>query len=210
MMARCWPSREGMAQVWGEDFCCHEACAFRRGRCRAGCPRRWRRGTRKAPCHRCRNRQSRSRAIPALQDRAVFRSRAVQNESRYREGGRGRATCRRARCSVAFRIGGVAREFAATALEGIEGGEDQLVFVGRSLGEQAKVGRRPRTPDTEVSGSGKHEFRGAAVDGYAAISKVFSVIAAKIRVDIPAVDISEVMDDVATLLDYSIATQGCL
>jgi type I restriction enzyme, R subunit len=34
------------------------------------------------------------------------------------------------------------------------------------------------------------------------------VIAAKIRVDIPAADISEVMDDVASLLDYSIATQG--
>lgn len=43
---------------------------------------------------------------------------------------------------------------------------------------------------------------------YAPICKVFAVIAAKIRVDIPAADISEVMDDVASLLDYSIATQG--
>ena len=34
------------------------------------------------------------------------------------------------------------------------------------------------------------------------------VIAAKIRIDIPAADISDVMDDVASLLDYSIATQG--
>src|SRR6266478_2471922 len=30
----------------------------------------------------------------------------------------------------------------------------------------------------------------------------------KIRIDIPAADISDVMDDVASLLDYSIATQG--
>jgi hypothetical protein len=43
---------------------------------------------------------------------------------------------------------------------------------------------------------------------FAPICKVFSVIAAKIRLDIPAIDISEVMDEVATLLDYSIATQG--
>jgi type I restriction enzyme R subunit len=47
-----------------------------------------------------------------------------------------------------------------------------------------------------------------AANEYAAICKVFSVIAAKIRIDIPATDISEVMSDVASLLDYSIATQG--
>jgi type I restriction enzyme R subunit len=47
-----------------------------------------------------------------------------------------------------------------------------------------------------------------AANEYAPICKVFSVIAAKIKVDIPATDISEVLDDVATLLDYSVATQG--
>ena len=47
-----------------------------------------------------------------------------------------------------------------------------------------------------------------AANEFGPICKVFSVIAAKIRVDIPAADISEVMDDVAALLDYSIATQG--
>jgi len=47
-----------------------------------------------------------------------------------------------------------------------------------------------------------------AANEYAPICKVFSVIAAKIKVDIPATDISEVMSDVASLLDYSIATQG--
>lgn len=47
-----------------------------------------------------------------------------------------------------------------------------------------------------------------AANEYAPICKVFSVIAAKIRVDIPAADISDVMDDVSSLLDYSIATQG--
>ena len=43
---------------------------------------------------------------------------------------------------------------------------------------------------------------------FAAICKVFAVIAAKIRADIPIPDISDVMDEVSTLLDYSIATQG--
>jgi type I restriction enzyme, R subunit len=47
-----------------------------------------------------------------------------------------------------------------------------------------------------------------AANDYAPICKVFSVIAAKIKIDIPATDISEVMSDVASLLDYSIATQG--
>jgi type I restriction enzyme R subunit len=47
-----------------------------------------------------------------------------------------------------------------------------------------------------------------AANEYAPICKVFSVIAAKIKIDIPATDISEVMSDVASLLDYSIATQG--
>ena len=47
-----------------------------------------------------------------------------------------------------------------------------------------------------------------AANEFAPISKVFSVIAAKIRSDIPAADISGVMDDVSSLLDYSIATQG--
>jgi type I restriction enzyme R subunit len=47
-----------------------------------------------------------------------------------------------------------------------------------------------------------------AANEYASICKVLSVIAAKIRIDVPVTDISEVMDDVATLLDYSIATQG--
>jgi type I restriction enzyme R subunit len=47
-----------------------------------------------------------------------------------------------------------------------------------------------------------------AANEYAPICKVFSVVAAKIRVDIPATDISEVMNDVSSLLDYSIATQG--
>jgi type I restriction enzyme R subunit len=43
---------------------------------------------------------------------------------------------------------------------------------------------------------------------FTAICKVFSVIAAKIRSDVPTADISEVMDEVSALLDYSIATQG--
>ncbi len=47
-----------------------------------------------------------------------------------------------------------------------------------------------------------------AANEYAPICKVFSVIAAKIKIDIPATDISEVMNDVSSLLDYSIATQG--
>ena len=47
-----------------------------------------------------------------------------------------------------------------------------------------------------------------AANEYAPICKVFSVIAAKIKIDIPATDISEVMSDVSSLLDYSIATQG--
>lgn len=47
-----------------------------------------------------------------------------------------------------------------------------------------------------------------AANEYASICRVFSVIAAKIRVDIPAADISDVMGDVSSLLDYSIATQG--
>lgn len=48
----------------------------------------------------------------------------------------------------------------------------------------------------------------AAANEVSAICKVFSVLAAKIRSDLPAADISEVMDEVATLLDYSVATQG--
>jgi len=47
-----------------------------------------------------------------------------------------------------------------------------------------------------------------AANEFTPICKVLSVIAAKIRVDIPAADISEVMNDVSALLDYSIATQG--
>jgi len=47
-----------------------------------------------------------------------------------------------------------------------------------------------------------------AANEFAPICKVLSVIAAKIKVDIPAADISEVMNDVSSLLDYSIATQG--
>ena len=47
-----------------------------------------------------------------------------------------------------------------------------------------------------------------AASEFAPICKVFSVVAAKIRLDIPTVDISEVMDEVSNLLDYSIATQG--
>jgi type I restriction enzyme R subunit len=47
-----------------------------------------------------------------------------------------------------------------------------------------------------------------AANEFSSICKVFSVIAAKIRSDLPAADISEVMDDVSTLLDYSISTQG--
>jgi type I restriction enzyme, R subunit len=47
-----------------------------------------------------------------------------------------------------------------------------------------------------------------AANEFAAICKVFSVIAAKIRSDLPASDISEVMDEVSALLDYSIATEG--
>jgi type I restriction enzyme R subunit len=47
-----------------------------------------------------------------------------------------------------------------------------------------------------------------AANEFAAICKVFSVIAAKIRSDLPAADISEVMEEVSSLLDYSISTQG--
>jgi type I restriction enzyme, R subunit len=47
-----------------------------------------------------------------------------------------------------------------------------------------------------------------AANEFSAMCKVFSVIAAKIRSDLPAADISEVMDEVSTLLDYSIATEG--
>jgi type I restriction enzyme R subunit len=47
-----------------------------------------------------------------------------------------------------------------------------------------------------------------AANDLSAICKVFSVIAAKIRSDLPAADISDVMEEVSTLLDYSISTQG--
>jgi len=47
-----------------------------------------------------------------------------------------------------------------------------------------------------------------AANEFSAMCKVVAVIAAKIRSDVPAVDISEVMDEVSTLLDYSIATEG--
>jgi type I restriction enzyme, R subunit len=47
-----------------------------------------------------------------------------------------------------------------------------------------------------------------AANEFTAICKVFAVIAAKIRSDVPAADISEVMDEISSLLDYSIATQG--
>jgi type I restriction enzyme R subunit len=48
----------------------------------------------------------------------------------------------------------------------------------------------------------------AAANEFSPICRVFSVIAAKIRSDLPAADISEVIDEVSSLLDYSIATQG--
>ena len=47
-----------------------------------------------------------------------------------------------------------------------------------------------------------------AANEFSVICKVFSVIAAKIRSDLPAADISDVMDEVSSLLDYSISTQG--
>src|SRR3984893_16627561 len=47
-----------------------------------------------------------------------------------------------------------------------------------------------------------------AASEFSAMCKVFSVIAAKIRSDLPAADISEVMADVSALLDYSISTEG--
>lgn len=47
-----------------------------------------------------------------------------------------------------------------------------------------------------------------AANEFTAICKVFAVIAAKIRSDVPAADISDVMEEVSTLLDYSISTQG--
>jgi type I restriction enzyme, R subunit len=47
-----------------------------------------------------------------------------------------------------------------------------------------------------------------AANEFSAICKVFSVIAAKIRSEIPAPDISAVMDEVSGLLDYSISAQG--
>jgi type I restriction enzyme, R subunit len=47
-----------------------------------------------------------------------------------------------------------------------------------------------------------------AANEFSAICKVFAVIAAKIRSDLPTVDISEVMDEIAILLDYSISTEG--
>jgi type I restriction enzyme R subunit len=47
-----------------------------------------------------------------------------------------------------------------------------------------------------------------AANEFGKIRKVFAVIAEKIRSDIPAADISGVMEDVAELLDNSIATEG--
>jgi len=47
-----------------------------------------------------------------------------------------------------------------------------------------------------------------AANEFSALCKVFSVIAAKIRSDLPAADISDVLDEVSSLLDYSISTQG--
>jgi type I restriction enzyme R subunit len=47
-----------------------------------------------------------------------------------------------------------------------------------------------------------------AANEFGTICKVFAVIAEKIRSDIPAADISGVMEDVAELLDNSIATEG--
>jgi type I restriction enzyme R subunit len=48
----------------------------------------------------------------------------------------------------------------------------------------------------------------SAANEFGAIRKVFAVIAQKIRVDIPAPDISEVMEQVEDVLDQSIATEG--
>jgi type I restriction enzyme R subunit len=47
-----------------------------------------------------------------------------------------------------------------------------------------------------------------AANEFGAIRKVFAVIAEKIRIDIPTPDISEVMEQVADVLDQSIATEG--
>ena len=47
-----------------------------------------------------------------------------------------------------------------------------------------------------------------AANEFGAMRKVFAVIAEKIRSEIPAADISGVMDDVADVLDQSIATEG--
>lgn len=48
----------------------------------------------------------------------------------------------------------------------------------------------------------------SAANEFGPIRKIFSVITEKIRSEIPAADISEVMDEVAQLLDQSIATEG--
>jgi type I restriction enzyme, R subunit len=48
----------------------------------------------------------------------------------------------------------------------------------------------------------------AAANEFGPIRKVFSVIAEKIRSEIPAPDITEVMEEVAELLDNSVATEG--
>ena len=48
----------------------------------------------------------------------------------------------------------------------------------------------------------------SAANEFGPIRKVFSVIAEKIRSEIPPADISGVMDEVAQLLDDSIATEG--
>jgi type I restriction enzyme R subunit len=47
-----------------------------------------------------------------------------------------------------------------------------------------------------------------AANEFGVIRKVFAVIAEKIRSDVPATDISGVMEDVADVLDESIATEG--
>lgn len=48
----------------------------------------------------------------------------------------------------------------------------------------------------------------AAANEFGPIRKVFSVLAEKIRAEIPPADISEVMDQVENLLDISVATEG--
>ena len=64
------------------------------------------------------------------------------------------------------------------------------------------------TSDGNVDRLFKSLLPDVAANEFSAICRVFSVIAAKIRSDLPAADISEVMDQVSTLLDYSISTQG--